>query len=65
MSRSDYFHEMCDARAQLAGTKTVMQGYLEAIEQGNDLIAKCWLNLMKDEVLEIEKLLYSDIEEAA
>lgn len=61
----DYFYQMCDARAQLAGAKTIMKGYLEAIEQGNDRVAESWLTLMQDEVVAIEKLLNTDIGEAA
>lgn len=61
----DYFNQMCDARAQLAGANTIMKGYLEAIEQGNDRVAESWLTLMQDEVVAIEKLLNTDIAEAA
>jgi hypothetical protein len=59
----DYFNDMCNARAQLAGANTIMKGYLEAIEQGNDFFAEGWLKVMKNEVVEIEKLLNTDIGE--
>lgn len=58
---NDYFYQMVDARAQLAGVNTIMKGYLEAIEQGNEFVAESWLRLMKEEVVEVQKLLDAGI----
>jgi hypothetical protein len=62
---NDYFFQLVDARAQLAGAKTIMQGYLQAVANGNEMVAESWLNLMSQEVIDIENLLESSINEAA
>lgn len=56
---NDYFFEMCDARAQCAGARIVIENLLMAIEKGenNPILLKAAINCAKDEVASITALL--------
>lgn len=58
---NDYFFEMCNARAQCAGSKVVIENLLMAIEKGesNPILLKAAINCAKDEIESITTLLRS------
>ena len=59
---NDYFFEMCDARAQCAGAKVVIENLLMAIEKGktNPVLLKAAVNCAKEEIVSIEELLNAE-----
>lgn len=53
----DYFNDMVDARAALAGTGATVSALVEAIETDNRLLVEVYLGLVKDTLEENRKLL--------
>lgn len=62
---SDYFFEMCDARAQLAGSRVVIENLIKSLTEmeGNVIFRDVSIQCAEDQLNEINELLNKSIGE--
>jgi hypothetical protein len=58
---TDYFFPYCDARAELAGVKVTIEGYLRALESGYELQQEVYLKILAEAVESIQVALDKEV----
>lgn len=54
---NEYFFKLVDARCQLAGIVTTIEGYLKAVDNDQELMRDIYLELLKKDIFEAREML--------